>query len=49
MNLAHAFFSASVVGASVLVGVLRTLDASALAVLGTVAGRRCCASRVRCS
>jgi MFS family permease len=37
MNLAHAFFSASVVGASVLVGVLRTLDASVLAVLGTVA------------
>jgi MFS family permease len=37
MNLAHAFFSASVVAASVLVGVLRTLDASALAVLGTVA------------
>jgi MFS family permease len=37
MNLAHAVFSASVVGASVLVGVLRTLDASPLAVLGTVA------------
>jgi MFS family permease len=37
MNLAHAVFSASVVGASVLVGVLRTLDAGALAVLGTVA------------
>jgi MFS family permease len=37
MNLGHAFFSASVVGASVLVGVLRTLDASPVAVLGTVA------------
>ena len=37
MNLSHAVFSASVVGASVMVGVLRTLDASALAVLGTVA------------
>jgi MFS family permease len=37
MNLAHAFFSASVVGASVLVGVLRTLDLEAPAVLGTVA------------
>jgi MFS family permease len=37
MNLAHAVFSASVVGASVLVGVLRTLDAGAVAVLGTVA------------
>lgn len=37
MNLAHAVFSASVVGASVLVGVLRTLDAEILAVLGTVA------------
>ena len=37
MNLAHAVFSASVVGASVLVGVLRTLGANALAVLGTVA------------
>jgi len=37
MNLGHALFSANVVGASVLVGVLRTLDASALAVLGTVA------------
>jgi MFS family permease len=37
MNLGHAVFSASVVGASVLVGVLRTLDARALAVMGTVA------------
>jgi predicted MFS family arabinose efflux permease len=37
MNLAHAVFSAGVVGASVLVGVLRTLDAGALAVLGTMA------------
>ena len=37
MNLAHAFFSASVVGGSIVVGVLRTLDASALAVLGAVA------------
>jgi predicted MFS family arabinose efflux permease len=37
MNLAHAFFSASVVGASILVGVLRTLGASALTVLGTAA------------
>jgi MFS family permease len=37
MNLSHAFFSASVVGASVLVGVLRTIDFEALAVLGTVA------------
>jgi MFS family permease len=37
MNLAHAVFSASVVGASVLVGVLRTLDAGSVAVLGTVA------------
>jgi hypothetical protein len=37
MNLSHAFFSASVVGASVMVGVLRTLGASVLAVLGTVA------------
>ena len=37
MNLAHAVFSASVVGASVLVGVLRTLDADAIVVLGTVA------------
>ncbi len=37
MNLSHAVFSASVVGASVMVGVLRTLDASVLAVLGTVA------------
>ena len=36
MNLAHAAFSASVVGASVLVGVLRTLDAELVAVLGTV-------------
>ena len=36
MNLSHAFFSASVVGASVLVGVLRTLDLEAPAVLGTV-------------
>ena len=36
MNLAHAAFSACVVVASVLVGVLRTLDAEALAVLGTV-------------
>ena len=37
MNLAHAVFSASVVGASVLVGVLRTLDAGALTVLAAVA------------
>ncbi len=36
MNLSHAFFSAAVVGASVLVGVLRTLDAETSAVLGTV-------------
>ena len=36
MNLVHAVFSASVVGASVLVGVLRTLDAELVAVLGTV-------------
>jgi predicted MFS family arabinose efflux permease len=37
MNLAHAVFSAGVVGASLLVGGLRSLEAGALAVLGTVA------------
>ena len=37
MNLAHAVFSASVVGASLLVGVLRTLDAEATVVLGAIA------------
>ena len=37
MNLAHALFSASVVGASVLVGLLRTAGAGAAGVLGTVA------------
>jgi predicted MFS family arabinose efflux permease len=37
MNLGHALFSASVVAASVLVGVLRTLGAGAAGVLGTVA------------
>jgi MFS family permease len=37
MNLAHALFSASVVGASVLVGLLRTAGAGAVGVLGTVA------------
>lgn len=37
MNLGHAVFSAGVVGGSLLVGVLRTLDAGPLAVLGTVA------------
>ena len=36
MNLVHAVFSASVVGASVLVGVLRTLGADLVVVLGTV-------------
>jgi predicted MFS family arabinose efflux permease len=37
MNLAHALFSASVVGASMLVGLLRTAGAGAVGVLGTVA------------
>jgi MFS family permease len=37
MNLAHALFSASVVGASVLVGLLRTAGAGVLGVLGTFA------------
>jgi predicted MFS family arabinose efflux permease len=37
MNLAHALFSASVVAASVLVGLLRTIGAGAAGVLGTVA------------
>jgi predicted MFS family arabinose efflux permease len=37
MNLAHALFSASVVGASVLVGLLRTAGAGAAGVLGTIA------------
>jgi predicted MFS family arabinose efflux permease len=36
MNLAHAVFSAGVVAASLMVGGLRTLDAGALGVLGTV-------------
>jgi MFS family permease len=37
MNLGHALFSASVVGASVLVGLLRTLDAGVVVVFGIVA------------
>jgi MFS family permease len=37
MNLAHALFSASVVGASVLVGLLRTAGAGVAGVLGTIA------------
>jgi predicted MFS family arabinose efflux permease len=37
MNLGHALFSAGVVGASLLVGGLRSLAAGALVVLGTVA------------
>ena len=37
MNLTHALFSASVVGASLLVGLLRTLDVGVLGVLGCFA------------